>query len=328
MKQVLVLMTTYNGEEYLDKQISSIVNQKEVSTHLLIRDDGSTDATKAIIRSRIEFGERITLLEANKDEEHGAMVNFYKLLLHAQKEYVNKYDFFALSDQDDIWVSDKLIRMSENLINNNKPELVYANYCVIDTEDNLVVEDVSAEIGLDYKNPLTLMYNNSFAWGHSIIFNPKLLETICIDDDVIMSEFSHDAYFAKYAVICDGIKYDPRVFVKYRRHGNNVSSIWYKFSLSFLSKGVNLVREGKVYANLVNANLLLFEKNNNEYIDTKIIDEYMSGLKLRGIQTFSYFKNNNIYRKQKSRDFNMKLTYSLGIYKNWLGNIKKIEIKK
>ena len=45
MKKVLVLMATYNGARYLDEQIQSLIDQKNVELEILVRDDGSTDNT-------------------------------------------------------------------------------------------------------------------------------------------------------------------------------------------------------------------------------------------------------------------------------------------
>lgn len=51
MKSVLVLLSTYNGERYLEEQLNSILLQREVDVYLLIRDDGSSDNTLYIIKS-------------------------------------------------------------------------------------------------------------------------------------------------------------------------------------------------------------------------------------------------------------------------------------
>ncbi|QEA48570.1 glycosyltransferase [Latilactobacillus curvatus] len=84
MKKVLVLMATYNGEKYLEKQIDSILNQKNIDVSLLIRDDGSTDNTKKIIQRKMKLESKISLLEADAEDSHGAMINYYKLLCIAQ----------------------------------------------------------------------------------------------------------------------------------------------------------------------------------------------------------------------------------------------------
>lgn len=50
MNEVIVLLSTYNGEKFLEDQIKSILNQSYINVKLLIRDDGSTDKTVQILK--------------------------------------------------------------------------------------------------------------------------------------------------------------------------------------------------------------------------------------------------------------------------------------
>ena len=61
MDTVHVLMSTYNGEKYLAKQIDSILSQKKINVELYIRDDGSTDSTKEVINAYIKSDSRVHL---------------------------------------------------------------------------------------------------------------------------------------------------------------------------------------------------------------------------------------------------------------------------
>ena len=60
MKKVQVLLSTYNGEKYLKEQIESILKQKEVDIHLLVRDDGSSDSTIKILEEISNKNKKIT----------------------------------------------------------------------------------------------------------------------------------------------------------------------------------------------------------------------------------------------------------------------------
>ncbi|MEG7962223.1 glycosyltransferase [Enterococcus faecium] len=53
---VTILLSTYNGEKYLVEQIESLIAQKDVEVNILVRDDGSTDATKKILSKYEKFG--------------------------------------------------------------------------------------------------------------------------------------------------------------------------------------------------------------------------------------------------------------------------------
>ena len=62
MQKIQVLMSTYNGEKYLKEQIESILSQEGVNVSLLIRDDGSKDNTKGIIKEYLN-DDRVSLFE-------------------------------------------------------------------------------------------------------------------------------------------------------------------------------------------------------------------------------------------------------------------------
>ena len=49
MNKVCILLSTYNGEKYLEEQLTSLINQEGVDIQILVRDDGSTDKTLHIL---------------------------------------------------------------------------------------------------------------------------------------------------------------------------------------------------------------------------------------------------------------------------------------
>lgn len=105
--RVEVLMSTYNGELYIDEQIQSILSQKDVDLNLLIRDDASKDNTiekikKYTTRDNVSFynGKNI-----------GATRSFFDLMNHA-----GEYEYYCLSDQDDVWDDDKVITAVNKLL--------------------------------------------------------------------------------------------------------------------------------------------------------------------------------------------------------------------
>ena len=108
MKKVFVILSAYNGERYLREQVESILAQTGVEVTLLIRDDGSQDGTPGIMKDiqavnanvRCVYGENI-----------GFRCSFYNMLLESD----DTYDYYAFSDQDDVWDADKLSHAVELL---------------------------------------------------------------------------------------------------------------------------------------------------------------------------------------------------------------------
>ena len=101
MYTVQVLLSTYNGEAYLKEQLDSILNQKNVAVKLFVRDDGSSDGTVDILRAYAALHDNICYLCG---ENCGVVASFFRLFELSDPDV----DFYALSDQDDVWDEDKL----------------------------------------------------------------------------------------------------------------------------------------------------------------------------------------------------------------------------
>ena len=84
MFTIAVLMSTYNGETYLNEQIESILNQKAADIRLFVRDDGSVDHTVGIIESFMKRHKNITLF---KGGNIGVGNSFMNLLYQAGDEF-------------------------------------------------------------------------------------------------------------------------------------------------------------------------------------------------------------------------------------------------
>jgi rhamnosyltransferase len=102
--RVLVLLAAHNGEKWIQEQARSILEQDGVDVHLIIRDDGSSDDTPLIVRRLAYRDSRVGLLRAD-DCSGSASQNFFSLIRECDP---SGFDFIALSDQDDVWDSDKL----------------------------------------------------------------------------------------------------------------------------------------------------------------------------------------------------------------------------
>lgn len=102
--QIAILLATYNGEHYVESQISSILAQSNVVVHIFVSDDRSSDRTPEIIRNICEKSSRVSCI--NYDKKFGsAAKNFFWL---ASMVDVADFDFVAFADQDDVWHLDKL----------------------------------------------------------------------------------------------------------------------------------------------------------------------------------------------------------------------------
>lgn len=104
--RVAVLLATYNGIRWIQRQVASVLGQQQVDVTLVVSDDISTDGTWEWLHEVAQIDDRIILLP-RVEKFGGAAKNFYRLLLDIE---ISDYDYFALSDQDDIWEPGKLRR--------------------------------------------------------------------------------------------------------------------------------------------------------------------------------------------------------------------------
>jgi len=110
--RIAVCMAAYNGMSYIVDQIESILLQRNVDLHIFVSVDRSIDGTEDRLAKLALLEPRVTLLPIGK-YFGGAGPNFYRLL-----HDVNFFDFdyVSFSDQDDIWLSDKISRAHEVIL--------------------------------------------------------------------------------------------------------------------------------------------------------------------------------------------------------------------
>ncbi len=107
---VEILLAVYNGERYLAEQLDSILAQSDDRWHLTVSDDGSEDASPAIIADYARrYPEKIGVRPAGR-RFGGARDHFFDLMATCDAEYM------LFCDQDDVWYPDKVKRTREALI--------------------------------------------------------------------------------------------------------------------------------------------------------------------------------------------------------------------
>ena len=112
---VAVLMATFNGEKFISRQLDSILTQINVKTLLFINDDCSTDSTVSIIETYQKRYSNIHLLKSNQKFGSAAR-NFFDIIVSVK---TIEADYYAFSDQDDIWFEDKLTSAIEAISANS-----------------------------------------------------------------------------------------------------------------------------------------------------------------------------------------------------------------
>lgn len=214
-KRVLVLLATFNGIKWLPEQVDSILGQTGVSVRLLVSDDMSIDGTAEWLRELSNKDDRITLLPHLR-KFGSAATNFYRLILDAD---ISAYDYFAFSDQDDIWEHDKLSRHIL-IASNGGFDGVSSNVTAFwSNGKSIAIRKTSAQRELDY-------LFESAGPGCTYLITPWLigeLRKVLLDSDSGAANVAlHD--WLVYAVCRSAGRrwhIDNVSSVQYRQHDNN-----------------------------------------------------------------------------------------------------------
>lgn len=106
MMKISVVMTTYNGEKYIEDQLTSIIKQSRQPDEVIIYDDSSTDKTVELVNNFI----RDHALENWSFYINHINLGWKDNFFEASKKATGDIIFF--SDQDDVWKEDKIEIMS------------------------------------------------------------------------------------------------------------------------------------------------------------------------------------------------------------------------
>ncbi|WP_346677478.1 MULTISPECIES: glycosyltransferase [Thomasclavelia] len=208
MKNVTVLLSSYNGEKYISDQIKSIYAQKEVNVSLIVRDDGSNDNTIKLLRM---LGKKLNFKWYSGDNI-GAAFSFQELLFDCNLDS----DYYAFSDQDDIWKEEKLIKGINKMIRfEDVPCLYYSNYEIVDNQLNNLK---SVKLKL-YTLGNTIL--GQAPLGCTMILNKKMIEIVRKKKSEKMR--MHDHWCLLTCLAYDGkVIYGHEKTLLYRQHSNNV----------------------------------------------------------------------------------------------------------
>lgn len=205
------MLSTFNGEKYLEPQLKSILNQSQVDIHLLIRDDGSTDRTPLILKSF----ESLENIEVTFGKNLGWRDSFMTLLQMAPFS-VNSY--YAFADQDDVWNSKKMITAVEKIDSQN-PMLYHSNVLLTDGSGKIIGKKFKETFNPSRELPSSFF--NGYGVGSTMVFNSKLLSLLKLH--LPIKQLPHDAYVIALCNLLGTTIYDSSSYIYYRRHGDNAT---------------------------------------------------------------------------------------------------------
>lgn len=247
---VSIVLTTYNGANYLDEQLQSLIAQTYKNIDVWIRDDGSSDATLDIVRRYCgqEFDGIAFHLVEDDLGNLGSGHSFRQILFT-----IPQASYYAFCDQDDVWEPQKVERAVATIaeLGQDEPALYAANYAVCDGELNRIghgrtcVPIEQMNVGRCFFN-----YGAGLGQGFTLLFNHALKE---IAFPPGYGERGPDTWlWAVTAGLGANYVYDDYESAKYRRHDATITATG-KGKLALWKTRLRQFREGTFFVRTAKA---------------------------------------------------------------------------
>lgn len=213
---IVILLSTWNGDKYLQEQLDSLNSQTYTNFEIIARDDGSSDHTVDILR----FNNNIKIMES--EENLGAKRSFAKLLEYALKH--SDANYFMFCDQDDVWHHNKIEKTLSQMKKLEKryptlPLLIHTDLQVVDEDLNVIHDSMWEYEKIDPSlNTLNRLLMQNTITGCTVMINRNLAEkSTPISNECIM----HDWWVGLVATSFGKIAYLNEPSILYRQHANN-----------------------------------------------------------------------------------------------------------
>lgn len=299
-RKVDILLSTYNGEEFVEQQLQSICNQTFKDWKLIIRDDGSIDNTLRIISKYIElYPLQISLLD-DKKGNLGPSSSFFELLTHTNSDYI------MFCDQDDYWQKDKIELTINKMVESEKnhprkPILVHTDLVIVDKNLNVINQSMWGFQKLDpEKKTLNYLLVQNNITGCTVMINKETLNYIkYVPKKAVM----HDWWLGLIVATFGQITYLDKSTILYRQHGKNeVGAKKYGINLIKSALRENIKTKKSIRATIDQS--LDFYKNFGPALDKhskKQLDYYTSLLEKNTLSKVSICLKNRFFKNSLLR---------------------------
>jgi glycosyltransferase involved in cell wall biosynthesis len=216
--EICVVMATYNGSPHLEAQLKSISSQQRPPDLLIVGDDHSSDDTFRILGAfadQAAFPVRIFQNERNL----GYRRNFEQAMRQAHGDVV------VLSDQDDIWRTDRIARIEDAFVGNPDAGLVFSDAEVVDeflrplgfSLWNAVRFDAEKQSRVRDGRALDVLVTGFWVTGATMAFRSHFLDLVLpLDDEAV-----HDAWIGLLIAAVAEVEIVAAPLIAYRQHEGN-----------------------------------------------------------------------------------------------------------
>lgn len=296
-KRIQVLLSAYNGEKYLARQLDSILAQRDVELSLLVRDDGSSDRTMGILN---DYAGRYQAVKIYQGRNIGAQRSFFDLLSHADWSM----DYYAFADQDDVWLPDKLVQAVRLLEDHPQAEpLLYAGKVIYASKDLTEQRKAACQIRKEPAIGNALVEN--ICMGCTEVFNKQLLQLVSKKQP--QCSILHDWWLYLTAACFGSVIYDERAYILYRQHGKNQVGMQRTWKERWKSR----IRRFRSLKGVLSAQAEEFQRIYNNMLgpdsEVRLLAQYRTNKKKRR----ELILGHRLYRQHKVDDCIYKILFAL-----------------
>lgn len=279
--KIAIVLSTYNGQEFLHEQLNSILNQSYNNFIIVARDDSSSDNTKRIIGNYAnKYKDKFHILPFS-DKNLGPRDSFSYLIeyvLTHKSTLGLKRAYIALSDQDDIWETDKIhlemlrlvelekVKDSTDAKNSYIPALIHSDLSLIDEGGSIFASSFIDYQGIHITGQsfLGILLDNTVT-GCTAVFNEELAN---LSLPFPQTKLMHDWWLAIVAIVYGNMGFINKPLVRYRQHQSNV--------IGANRFGSIEIQKKRNFFHRVKSNLS-FERNTHLYFVSELSKELRKG---------------------------------------------------
>ena len=287
--RIAILLGTFNGAQYLEEQLESFKDQSHVDWVLWTSDDGSTDGTVSIVK---EFASRIGSNRVKQFEgpRKGFAANFLHLVCNPNL----KADAYAYSDQDDVWMKNKLERAAAFLsaVPANKPALYCSRTLYVDKDNRpLQTSELYSKPAI-FANALV----QNIASGNTMVFNDAA-RSIFLKIGADLKVDLHD--WLTYILITGAggeVFFDKNPSVRYRQHANNL--IGMNIGIRAKIGRIKMLFRGR-YRDWNGRHVSLLSRSTDFFTpkNIAIFEQFSKARQTQGFLRIVAFKRSGVYRQ-------------------------------
>ena len=289
-RKVAIILGFYDGYEFIRKQLQSIFEQTHQNFIIFVTDDNSKDKFSL---------EKLNINERNKNKIRVGLRNknigYAQNFLNALVSIDGDFDYYAFSDQDDIWHREKLEKAINSLEGypDNQANLYGSRTELIgESEEIKLGKSIEFKKSPSFQNALT----QSIFGGNTMVFNRNAFDLIC-SSNINQKIIAHDWWCYQIISGAGGnVFYDKNIYLKYRQHntnliGSNISlkDKWLRFC-KVANGNFKIQNDNNLRAIINNQNLLTISNG-------KTLTNFIKARESYFLKRIFYFLKSGVYRQ-------------------------------